>query len=154
MPAKIRIGCAVMLAGVLLAPAASAQIPAVPPAGGSNQQSTLTKEQIRDILLLRGLQLRGSRRGVQRGVPQFVPFGNPWYMGVPTLPSQNAQQAADDNVDPKRAARVERLRQAREEAVAKREEAAKKRAKARREAQAKAATKPKAKAQDGKNDPP
>jgi hypothetical protein len=142
---KIRIGCAVVLAGVLLAPVASAQIPAVPQAG-SNQQSTLTKEQIRNILLLRGLQLRGNRRGVQRGVPQFVPFGNPGFMGDPTLPPENAQQAAGDNADPKHAARVERLRQAREAAVAKREEAAKKRAKARVEAQAKAATKPKAKA--------
>ena len=150
---QVRIGCAVMLGGVLLAAEAGAQIPAVPQAGGATQQPTLSREQIRDILLLRALQSRGSRGSVQRGVPQFVPYGNPWFMGIPMLLPQNAQRAAGGSADPKRAARTERLRRAREKAVAKRQEAAKERAKVRAKAKAKAAAKAKAKAKGGKGDP-
>ena len=100
---------------------------------------------------MRALQSRGSRGNVQRGVPQFVPFGNPWFMGIPMLLPQNAQQAAGGSADPKRAARTERLRRAREKSVAKRQEATKERAKVRAKAKAKAAAKAKARAKGGKD---
>jgi hypothetical protein len=142
-----RFGYAAVLFSLMLVGQAAAQLPTAPQPGGTTQQPTLSDEQIRDVLMLRALQSRGSRgggqRGVQRGVPQFVPYGNPWFMGTP----MNAQQpdSKDSKTSEARSARIERLRQAREEAVAKREEAAQRRAKARAEAQAKAAAKAKVK---------
>ena len=143
---RIRFGCAAMLARLLVAPAAHAQLPSVPEASGTSQKPVLSNDQIRDVLMLRALQSRGSRGNVKRGVPQFVPYGSPWFMG---MPAQNAQRPAGESVDPKRAARTQRLRHAREEAVAKREAAVKRRAKARADAAAKA----KARAKVAKDDP-
>jgi len=121
------IGCAVLTASVLAVGPAAAQLPQLPKLG-KFKGSGLTNEQFRDILWLRALQSSGSG-GVHRGVPLFVPLGSPMFPGM----QASGQQAAGNNADQRaasRAARVQRLRQARQEEVARREEAARRRAQA------------------------
>jgi len=59
-------------------------------------QQNLTPQQLQSIMMYRALQSRGSGR-VQRGVPQFVPFGSLGFGGSAMQPYP-AQQAG--GVDP------------------------------------------------------
>jgi hypothetical protein len=145
MLVHIRILCPAILVWLLAVEGAHAQVtkggpsPTTLPAPGAVQQ--LTPEQVRDILWLRALQNR--RRGqVRTGVPQFVPFGNPWSFGTPMQPSAGADQQARKQTSAQRraearAAREEEKRAEREKAKAKREAAAKARAEAKANAKPK-----------------
>ncbi len=87
----LSLGCA------LLAGRATAQFttpaPTQLPTTATQQQipSNLTPSQIRNILMLRGLQQRAGG-GVRTGYPQFIPYG-PNFMGNPMMQGQQMQNA-------------------------------------------------------------
>ncbi len=60
-------------------------------------QQNLTSQQLQSIMMYRALQSRGSGR-VQRGVPQFLPFGSMGFGGNAMLPNA-AQQAGGADPD-------------------------------------------------------
>ncbi len=100
----------------------------------------LTPQQMRSIMMYRALQSRGRGR-VQRGVPQFIPFGRPAFFPY----SQGTRVAEDRSADDaKSEARRQRLIEARKATEQKRRLAreariAKAKAKAAAARQAKAA---------------
>jgi hypothetical protein len=137
--------CAAVVAWSLTAataapqPASGTPNPSGLPAAAPVQQ--FTPDEMRTIIWWRALQKRG-RGQVRTGVPQFVPFGNPWSFGMPMQPSTQAEPRAKDKTSAQRraearAAREEEKRVAREKAKAKREAAAKARAQAQAKGKAK-----------------
>lgn len=95
--------CIALVAAVLLGlwtSAARAQfttnptdLPTLPTPRARQTGNTPTPEQLRDLYMLRYLQGRRSG-GVRTGVPQFIPFGNPFgFSGVPGMGTYQNQNA-------------------------------------------------------------
>jgi hypothetical protein len=111
------------------------------PSSLSGEQQKLSPQQLQSIMMYRALQSRGSGR-VQRGVPQFVPFGSLGFGGSTMQPSA-AQQAGgadpaaaqSDHDAAKQAAREKRV-EALKAAAAKKKAAREARAAARKAQQA------------------